>query len=64
MNSTTSNSMNFLLQKNDDRINAAVPALMRKLVQETAHKLNMNESAYIKRALQNQLESDLETVKV
>jgi hypothetical protein len=51
--------MNFLLQRNDDRINAAIPAEMRKLVQEIAQKLNMNESAYIKLALQNQLNKDL-----
>lgn len=59
MNTTTTNSMNFLLQRNDDRINAAIPAEMRKLVQEIAQKLNMNESAYIKLALQNQLNKDL-----
>ncbi len=61
MNTTTTNSMNFLLQRNDDRINAAIPAEMRKLVQEIAQKLNMNESAYIKLALQNQLNKDLNT---
>lgn len=53
--------MNFLLQKNDDRINAAVPAEMRRLVQEIATRMNMNESAYIKLAIQNQLERDLAT---
>ena len=53
--------MNFLLQKNDDRINAAVPAEMRRLVQEIASSMNMNESAYIKLAIQNQLERDLAT---
>ena len=59
MNTTTANSMNFLIQRNDDRINAAVPGVMRKLIQETAQKLNMSESAYIKLALQNQLIKDL-----
>ena len=59
MNTTTTNSMNFLLQRNDDRIKAAIPAEMRKMVQETAQKLNMNESAYIKLAIQNQLNNDL-----
>jgi hypothetical protein len=51
--------MNFLMQKNDDRINAAVPAEMRRLLREIATRMNMNESAYIKIALQNQLNNDM-----
>jgi hypothetical protein len=62
MSNATTNSMNFLIQRNDDRINAAIPAEMRRLVKETAQRMNMSESAYIKLALQNQLERDLVTV--
>jgi predicted DNA binding CopG/RHH family protein len=56
---TTTNSMNFLIQRNDDRINAAIPSEMRKLIKEVSSRKNMNESNYIKLALQNQLINDL-----
>lgn len=51
--------MNFLLMTNDDRINAAVPKQMRNLMTEIRKKKGMNESVYIKVALQNQIERDL-----
>ena len=60
MNTATTNSMNFLMQRNDDRINAAIPAAMRRLIKEVSLKMNMSESSYIKLALQNQLNKDLE----
>ncbi len=59
MSSTTANSMNFLIQRNDDKINAAIPKAMRDIIKELAKKQNMSESSYIKLALRNQLEKDL-----
>jgi len=58
MNTTTANSMNFLIQRNDDKINAAIPKAMRDLIKSQAKKQNMSESSYIKLALKNQLEID------
>lgn len=57
---TTADNMNFLVQKNDDRINAAIPKAMRKLVKEVCKKKNMTESMYMKLALNNQLLRDME----
>ncbi len=51
--------MNFLMQRNDDRINAAIPTEMRRVIKEVSTKMNMSESSYIKLALQNQLNKDL-----
>lgn len=59
MSNTTSNSMNYLLMKNDDRINAVIPKPMRKMIQEIRAGKGMSESIYIKVALQNQIERDL-----
>lgn len=58
MNATTANRMNFLLQKNDDRINAAVPKEMRVLIKKVSARLKMSESTYIKMALAERLERD------
>jgi hypothetical protein len=49
------------MQRNDDKINAALPKQMRDLIKELAAKLNMSESSYIKLALQNQIMKDLKT---
>lgn len=51
--------MDFLLQVCDDRIQHAVPAELRARVQKAAEKKKMNESMYIKLALINQTEKDL-----
>jgi hypothetical protein len=59
MNSTTTNSMNFLLQRNDDRINSAIPKSMRNELRRMAAKKNMSESSYIKWSINNQLNRDL-----
>lgn len=59
MSNTTSNSMNYLLMKNDDRINAVIPKPMRKMIQKIRAGKGMSESIYIKVALQNQIERDL-----
>lgn len=60
MNTATTNSMNFLLQKNNDRINSAIPKSMRDLMKKLANKKNMSESTYIKLAINNQIIQDLE----
>jgi hypothetical protein len=52
--------MNFLLQKNDDRINSAIPKAMRDLIKKLSIKKNMSESTYIKLAINNQIIRDLE----
>jgi len=59
MNTETSKSMNLLMQRNDDKINSVIPKAMRDLIKKTSESLNMSESAYIKLALHNQLEKDL-----
>lgn len=59
MSTATANRLNFLVLKNDDRINAAIPKAMREKIKEVSKKLRVNESVYIKVALQNQLEKDL-----
>ncbi len=59
MNTTTVNSMNFLLQRNNDRMNAAVPKAMRDLIKKISAQKNMSESSYIKMAVNNQLLKDL-----
>lgn len=56
----TADNMNFLVQRNDDRINAAIPKAMRKLVREICARKNMTESMYMKLALNNQLLRDIE----
>jgi hypothetical protein len=47
------------MQRNDDRINAVIPAGMRKMIKKVSTKMNMSESSYFKLALQNQLNNDL-----
>jgi hypothetical protein len=61
MNTTTSNSMNFLMQRNDDRVNAAIPSEMRKLIKRISREMNMSESSYFKLALQEKLQRDLKS---
>ena len=55
----TTNSMIFLAQINDDRINATVPKELRNLARKIAAKNKMSESNYIKIAMINQVEKDL-----
>lgn len=59
MTETTSNSMNFIAQRNEKRINAKIPKRMKELIQEVSTKLNMSESGYIKLAIQERLEKDI-----
>lgn len=55
----TKNSMIFLAQINDDRINATIPKELRNLARKIAAKNKMSESNYIKIAVINQVEKDL-----
>lgn len=59
MNNTTSNSMNLHLQKSDVRISIKVPIEMRNLVKKVSDEKKMTDSAYIKYAINNQLQRDL-----
>lgn len=59
MNMTTSKSMNLHLQKNDIRISVKVPIEMKNLVKKISEEKNMTDSAYIKYAINNQLQKDL-----
>ena len=59
MTTATVNSMNFLIQKSDERINAKVPAEMKGLIRKEAKHKKLTVSKYIKLAIQNQLIKDL-----
>ena len=59
MTSATSKSMNLLLEKNEDRINAKVHKKMKKMIREISIKLNMSDSQYIKLAISERLEKDI-----
>jgi hypothetical protein len=61
MTNTTIKSMNILLEKNENRINAKVPARMKELIEVYAEKLNMSSSQYIKLALNERLEKDIKS---
>ena len=61
MSATTVKSTNLLIQKNEKRINAKVPAEMKRLIQKEAGRNNMTESQYIRISVQNQLIRDLST---
>lgn len=60
MTTTTTNSMNFLLQKNEERINAKIPKLMFDKVEEVCAKQKISKSLYLKMALQEKLERDIQ----
>ncbi len=60
MTTTTVNNMNLLLERNESRINAKVPKKMKELIEAVSERLNMNESQYIKLAIKDRLEKDLE----
>ncbi|WP_319228467.1 hypothetical protein [Draconibacterium orientale] len=59
MTATTANSMNFLFQKNDARVNGKVPTAMKDMVVKETARLNISESMYIRMAIQEKLERDL-----
>ena len=59
MTATTADSMNFLIQKNEERISAKIPSEMKRLIRKQAEVRNLTESQYIKLSIQNQLIKDL-----
>jgi len=61
MTTATAERMNLNLQKNDTMLSAKVPDEMKKLVKKIAKRLNMTDSAYIKMAINNQLNLDINT---
>lgn len=58
MKATTTNSM-ILIEKPDTMISAKVPGRMKTMIEEASTKLNMNSSQYIKMAINERLEEDL-----
>lgn len=58
MKTTTTNSMNILIEKPGTSISVKVPVRLKVMVEETASKLNMNISQYIKLAINERLEKD------
>ncbi|MBV5313785.1 MAG: hypothetical protein JZU47_22625 [Prolixibacteraceae bacterium] len=52
--------MNLLIQRNEARISIKVPAQMKLDVNENASKMNMSDSQYIKLAISERLEKDLQ----
>jgi hypothetical protein len=59
MTTATTDSMNFLLQKNEERINAKIPKLMFDKVEQQCSKLRISKSLYLKMALQEKLDRDM-----
>jgi hypothetical protein len=59
MTTTTTNSMNILLEKPSIMISAKVPGRMKEMMEEAAAKLNMNFSQYMKLAIKERLEKDI-----
>jgi len=53
--STTTNRMNFTLQRNDAYLSLKVPREMRNLIKEYASHQNMSDSNYVKLAIQEKL---------
>jgi len=60
MTATTVKRMNLLIQRNEARISIKVPAQMKLDVNENASKMNMSDSQYIKLAISERLEKDLQ----
>ena len=59
MTKTTTNSMNFLLEENDQQISVKIPGSMKLKIRQAAKKMNMNSSKYVKFCISEQLERDL-----
>lgn len=57
----TVNRMKLLAQKNDDNVNASVPAELKKMVKDQSARDNMNVSQWMKLALIEKLERAEET---
>ena len=59
MTVTTVKSMNLLLEKPEKMISVKIPSRMKVLIEASAASLNMNVSQYIKLAINDRLEKDL-----
>lgn len=51
--------MNFLLEKNDKQVSVKMPSSMKTKITKCAKRFNMNESRYIKQAISEKLDRDL-----
>lgn len=60
MNTATTKRLNLHLEKSEMMLSAKVPAKMKKMIKKLARQKNMSESGYVKLAINNQLNSDLE----
>jgi hypothetical protein len=60
MNITTIKSMNLLLEKPNRIISVKIPDRMKELIDASAASLNMNFSQYVKLAINDRLEKDLD----
>lgn len=58
MSNQTINDMNLHIEKSDTMISAKVPTRMKALIKDTAKKLNMSDSQYIKLAINERLIKD------
>lgn len=59
MTTTTTNSMNILLQKPNTMVSVKIPEIMKEMIEEAAASLNMNMSQYMKLAIKERLEKDI-----
>ena len=59
MTKTTTNSMNFLLEDNDDQLSVKMPKSMKIKIGEAALLRKMKKSRYVKFCISEQLERDL-----
>jgi hypothetical protein len=51
--------MNLLLEKSESRISAKIPRRMKQLIASISEGYNMSESQYIKLAINERLEKDV-----
>lgn len=59
MTTTTTNSMNILLQKPTTMVSVKVPKVMKDMLEKAAANLNMNVSDYMRLVLNERLEKDI-----
>lgn len=57
---TTANSMNILFEKNEAHVTLKIPTRMDKLIKRANEKLRVTRSNYIRVAIKEKLEKDLE----
>ncbi len=59
MTTPTVKSMNLHFERPDTMISVKIPAKMKRIIKDSADALNMNVSQYIKLAIVERLEKDL-----